>query len=76
MARIDRGAGPGGPGVRILAAVLTLTGLVLAIGGVRLPSPGGSPYGLPVFTAGLSIFIAAADGDLIRAMPPRALPPR
>jgi quinoprotein glucose dehydrogenase len=44
MARIDNGVGLGGVGVRILAAVLALIGVVLAVGGAWLLSLGGSPY--------------------------------
>lgn len=59
MARIERGVGLGGVGVRILALVLALIGLVLAIGGGWLLSLGGSPYYL---LAGLGLI---ASGVLL-----------
>lgn len=60
MARIERGAGLGGVGVRILGAILALIGLVLAIGGGWLLSLGGSPYyllaGLGLVASGVMLW--------------------
>src|SRR5687768_169149 len=60
MARIERGGGPGGVAVRILAVGLALIGLVLAIGGGWLLSLGGSFYyllaGLGLIASGVMLF--------------------
>ncbi|HYC73365.1 PQQ-binding-like beta-propeller repeat protein, partial [Brevundimonas sp.] len=59
MARIERGVGPGGWAVRMLAVLLILVGAVLTIGGGWLISLGGSFYYL---LAGLGLI---ASGVLL-----------
>lgn len=60
MARIERGVGPGGVLVRLLAVLLILIGLVLAIGGGWLLSLGGSFYyllaGLGLIASGVMLW--------------------
>lgn len=69
MAKVERGASLGGVGVRVLATVLALIGLVLAIGGVWLLSLGGSFYyllaGLGLIASGVLLFRLSLIGAWI-----------
>ena len=60
MARIERGAGLGGVGVRVLAVLLLVIGAVLAVGGTWLLSLGGSFYyllaGLGLIASGVMLW--------------------